>query len=384
MQRIKSIKNAKNLRGKIVFVRVDFNVPIKNGVVLDDFRIRKALPLISFLKKSGAKIIVASHLGKGKESMLPIFSVFKKFFNAKLASGVCDHKTLQEARGLRNGEILMLENLRKEKGEQAGDKKFASLLASMAQIFVNEAFSVSHRKDASLYILPKLLPAYAGLQLLEEIKNLSSVFQKPKHPFLFILGGAKFSTKIPLIKKYLRLADYVFVGGALANNFLKARGFEVGKSLIDENVKGIEKILKNKRIILPSDFYVLNKFPTSSAIAENIGMRLKKIGEVQKNEIILDMGDESVRNLGRIIKKSKLILWNGPLGKYEDGGDGSTKKILKLVASSQAKSVIGGGDTVEVLSKLKMEKDFSFISTGGGATLDFLVNGTLPGIKALE
>ena len=177
-----------------------------------------------------------------------------------------------------------------------------------------------------------------------------------------------------LIRKYLKSADYIFIGGALANDFLKAKGHEVGKSLVDNTNYGLAKLLENKKIILPTDVVV------------KIGGKLvnKKADEVKRNEIIFDIGSESVKNLAPLIKKSKLILWNGPLGKYEDGGAGATKKILKLVAASKAESIIGGGDTVTLISKMKMENKFSFVSTGGGATLDFLANGTLPGIKALR
>jgi phosphoglycerate kinase len=245
-------------------------------------------------------------------------------------------------------------------------------LAGLADLYVNEAFSVSHRKDASIVLLPKLLPAYAGLQLEKEVKNLSHAFKKPKHPFLFILGGAKFSTKMPLIEKYLKLADHVFIGGALANDFLKAKGYEVGKSLVDDT-KGIEKILKNKKLILPVDVIVSDGKKLSNKNADMVG----------KEETILDVGSQSVKMLEPYIKKAKLVLWNGPLGKYEAGGGGATKKILKMVASSKTESIIGGGDTVALISEMKMENKFTFISTGGGATLDFLASGTLPGIKAL-
>jgi phosphoglycerate kinase len=254
------------------------------------------------------------------------------------------------------------------------DQAFAKKLSTMGDIYVNEAFSVSHRVHASIVSLPKYLPSYAGFQFEAEVKNLSHAFKNPKHPFLFILGGAKFSTKMPLIKKYLKLADYVFIGGALANDFLKAKGYVVGKSLVSDANFGIKALLKNKKLILPTDVLVKsgNK------------LIIKKADQVKKDEFILDVGEDTVKNLSAIIKKSKLILWNGPLGKYEAGGAKATKEILKLVSKSKAESIIGGGDTVELISEMKMEKKFSFISTGGGATLDFLANGTLPGIKALE
>lgn len=361
MRSIKSVKllKGKNIRGKTILLRVDFNVPLKNGKVEDDFRIKKALPTIKFLQKKGAKIILITHLGKGGESLAPVAKVLNKFVKVKFVPEIFGKQVDQVISKMKNGDVVLLQNLRNDEGEKECSKIFALNLAKFGDIYINEAFPVSHREDASMVLLPKILPSYAGLQLEEEVKNLSHTFKKQKRPFLFILGGAKFSTKIPLIQKYLKLADYVFVGGALANDFLKAKGYNIGKSLVSDNNFGIEKLLKNKKLILPTDF-------------------------VKKDEIILDIGEESVKNLASLIKKSKLILWNGPLGKYEDGGALATKKILKLVADSKAESIIGGGDTVALISKMKMEKKFSFISTGGGATLDFLANGTLPGIKALE
>jgi phosphoglycerate kinase len=207
------------------------------------------------------------------------------------------------------------------------------------------------------------------------VKNLSHAFKNPKHPFLFILGGAKFSTKMPLIKKYLKTADFVFVGGALTSGFLKAKGYEIGKSLADETTDyDIGKILKNKKLVLPSDVLV------------DRGDELinKKADEVKEDETILDIGQESVKSLTQLIKSSKMILMNGPLGKYEERGEKATEEVLKAIANAKAETVIGGGDTVALVSKMKLEKKFSFVSTGGGATLEFLSKGTLPGIEALK
>lgn len=355
---MRNIKQIKNLKDKTVILRVDFNVPIKNGKVVDDFRIKSSLPTIKFLiNKKVKKIIVITHLGKdGKQNLTPVINTFFKL--SKFSKD----------------KIEFLPNIRKFQGEEKPDLAFAKELANKGDIYVNDAFSVSHRKHASIVLLPKLLPAYAGFQLEEEVKNLSHAFKNPKHPFLFILGGAKFSTKMPLIKKYLKLADYVFIAGALANDFLKAEGYIVGKSLVDDtDNETLRKLMKNKKIILPVDVIV-----KSGKYFLN-----KRIEEVSVDEYILDIGEQTVKNLALIIKKSKFILWNGPLGKYEDGGAESTKKILKLATSTKAESIIGGGDTVALISKMKLEKKFSFVSTGGGATLDFLANGTLPGIKAL-
>lgn len=378
---MKSIKEIKNLKGKKVLVRVDFNVPVSNGKVSDDFRIKKALPTILFLQKKGAKVILISHLGKGSsasgtgnESLLPVSVVLNKYVRAKFVRDISGEDACEAIFDLQDGEVLLLENLRNDIGEQKNDKNFAKNLSKLADIYVNEAFSVSHRDAASVVALPKLLPSYAGFQMDKEIKNLNKVVKNPKHPFLFILGGAKFSTKMPLIKKYLKTADYVFIGGAMLNDFLKAKGYEVGKSLVDSRDYGIEKILNNKKIILPIDVVVLS----------NGKLINKKVTEVGKEDVILDVGLESVKNLETYIKKMKLILWNGPLGKYEDGGDVATKKILKIIANTKTVSIIGGGDTVNLISKMKLEDKFTFVSTGGGATLEYLTAGTLPGIKVLK
>jgi phosphoglycerate kinase len=371
---MKNIRQIKNLKGKRVLLRVDFNVPIKDGVVEDDFRIRKALPTIKYLKQKGAKVILITHLGKGGDSLDLVADVLKKLIKSSFVANILGLEAEIAVNNMKDGDVLLLENLRNDKGEQAADKFFASSLAKLGDVYVNEAFSVDHREDASIVLLPRLLPSYAGFQLEEEIKNLSKAFKKPKRPFIFILGGAKFSTKLPLIKKYLKLADYIFIGGALLNDFLRAEGYEVGSSLVSEESFGIADLLGNKKIILPEDVVV------------KYGSELinRSVRDVQHDEFILDIGSKSVKNLAPFIKKAKLILWNGPLGKYEAIGGGATKKVLKLVAASKVESIIGGGDTVSMISEMKIEKKFSFISTGGGATLDFLANGTLPGIKALK
>lgn len=371
---MRSIRQIKNLKGKRVVLRVDFNVPIKNGKVTDDFRIVKALPTIKFLQKKGAKVILITHLGKDGETLAPVAKALNKHIKVKFIPAMMGYKVSLAIRKMKDGDIILLENLRNEKWEKDGDRGYAKTFTEWGDLYVNEAFSVSHRKDTSIVLVPKLLPAYAGFQLEKEVKNLSRAFQKPKHPFLFILGGAKFSTKIPLIKRYLKLANHVFIGGALANDFFKAKRYEVGQSLVDGTNYGIEKLLKNKKLILPEDVVVLSEGKLVN----------RKSNEVKKNETILDVGQNSVKNLTTIIKNSKFILWNGPLGKYEAGGDKATIEMLKMVARSGAESVVGGGDTAFLISKMKMEKKFSFVSTGGGATLDFLANGTLPGIKALQ
>jgi phosphoglycerate kinase len=371
---MRELKQIKNLKGKRVILRVDFNVPIKNGVVQDDIRIVKALPTIKFLQKGGARIILISHLGKGGESLVPVAKSLEKFLKFTFIPEIIGEKVEAKVSTMKNGEIVLLENIRNDKGEQACDKTFAKNLAQLGDIYVNDAFPVSHRKDVSIVLLPKLLPGYVGFRMEEEIKKLSSTFKGAKHPFLLILGGAKFSTKIHLITKYLKLTDDVFLGGALLNDVLKAKGVEVGKSLTDAIDFDFSKIINNKKLILPE--YVLVKRGSKKLEV--------KVHEVEKNDFIVDIGESSISELSALIKKSKLILWNGPLGKYEDGGDTFTKRILKIISQTKTESIIAGGDTANMVDQMKLEKKFYFISTGGGATLEFLATGTLPGIKALN
>ena len=371
---MRSIKELKDIKGKAILARVDFNLPIENEIVLDNFRIKKALPTIEFLTKEGAKVILITHLGKGGETLALVAKELNKFINAEFIPEVLGPKVEEAIAKMKDGGVILLQNLRNEKGEKDCDEEFTKKLAKYGEIYVNEAFPVDHREDASIVLLPKLLPSYAGFQLEREVKNLSTAFQNPEHPFLFILGGAKFSTKMPLIQRYLELADQVFVGGALANNFLKEKGYEVGQSLVDESAEEIKKILENKKLIIPED------------VITQSGNKLisKKLQEIKSEDTIVDIGEGTINKLAPYIQNAKLILWNGPLGKYEVGGEKGTKSMLQLVVDSKAQSIIGGGDTVAIISQMGMEDKFSFVSTGGGATLDFLANGTLPGIKALE
>lgn len=373
---MKSIKDLKNLSGKKVILRVDFNVPIKNGKVLDDFRIKKAIPTILYLQKKGAKVIIISHIGEdGKESLLPISLIAKKYIKdiEFIKTPIFSDETQAKINLLKNGEIIMLENLRTEMGEKKNSPSFARALSRYGEIYINDAFSVSHREHASIVGITKYIPGYAGLQFLLEIENLSKIFD-PKHPFLFILGGAKFDTKIPLIKKFLRSADNIFIGGAIANDFFKTKGYEVGVSLVDEGNLQIPFLLKSKNLILPIDVEVY----------KNSKKYFRKSTEVMIDENIVDMGPQSISLLKDLINKAEFVLWNGPLGKYESGFGGSTEEIIKIISKTKITNVIGGGDTVALISKLKIENKLGFVSTGGGAMLDFLAKGTLPGIRVLK
>jgi phosphoglycerate kinase len=373
---MKSIQEIKNLSGKKVILRADLNVPMKAGKVLDDFRIKKVIPTILYLQKKGAKVIIISHLGEdGKESLLPIAQVMKKYIKTIefIKTPIFSDETEKRINTLKNGEIILLENLRTETGEKNNSPSFARALSRYGEIFVNDAFSVCHRDHASVVGITKYLPGYAGLQLVLEVENLSKVFNAP-NPFLFIMGGAKFETKIPLIKKYLRSADNIFIGGAIANDFFKVKGYEVGLSLVGERNFQVPAILKSKNLILPIDV-------VASKDSKN---RITKPSEVMPDENIVDIGPQSVSVLKDLVSKAGFILWNGPLGKYENGFGGGTEELLKIISKSKAPNVIGGGDTVALISKLKIESRLGFVSTGGGATLEFLAKGTLPGIRALK
>lgn len=369
-----SISKAVSLKGRKVFLRADFNVPLVNGKVRDGFRIGKAVKTISFLQKKGARIILASHIGEdGSQSLLPVSLYLKKLGVAHMfVKDVIGSKAEEAVNAMSAGDIVLLENLRMEKGEKNNDVVFAKKLASFADMYVNDAFSVSHRMHASIVGVPKYIPSFAGFQLEEEIKGLSLALT-PKHPFIFMLGGAKIETKLPLLSKYIKSADGVFVGGVLVNNVLRDKGYEVGSSVTDA-MKTPGPILNSKKLMMPFDV-VVQKGDTSRTVS---------MSEVSKGEKIVDAGLQTIKMLEPLLSKARLVVWNGPLGYYEGGFDKATIALLKLLSKVKAKTIIGGGDTVALVSKMKMEKSFTFVSTGGGATLDFLAKGTLPGIKALK
>lgn len=371
------ITKVKKLQGKRVLLRLDLNVPLVNGEVADDFRIRKILPTLKFLKKSGAKTIILSHVGRKKEdSLLPVSQYIAKTLKHVFVSDFLSEEGMKTLEGMKNGSIAMIENLRRYDGEkdksQKNMKAFAKSLAALGDLYVNEAFAVSHRKDASIYLLPRYLHSYFGSLFCDEVENLS--FAMHKHsPFLFILGGAKFETKMPLIKKYLAVADTVFIGGALANNFFKVLGYEIGKSLVDDLHLSLRPILKNKKLLLPLD--VIVDCPA--------GRCVKAPQEVLPGESILDSGPKTVAMLADHARKAKFVLWNGPLGNYEAGYGESTTALAEAILGSKAKAVVGGGDTVAAIAECKTKSKNAFISTGGGAMLEFLARGTLPGIEAI-
>ncbi len=362
---MKYLREISHLLGVKVLMRVDFNVPVKDGLVVDDFRIRKILPTLSYLREKKARVILISHIEankkvKEKPSLEPIaLDLKKKGIECVFVKNYRDAVATTER--LEPGQVLLLENLRMNEGEEANDRKFAQELASLGDVYVNEAFAVSHRAHASVAAITEFIPSYAGLLLENEIKHLSSAFT-PDHPFLFILGGAKFETKLPLIEKFIGIADKIFIGGALANNFFKEQGKEVGTSLVSPEHFHLDRFFTNPKLLLPID-------------------------TVTVEGSILDVGPETVKMLEQEIAAAKYILWNGPLGAYEMGYKEptlSTARFIAAAAQKGTKTILGGGDTLAAIAELGTEDTYTFVSTGGGAMLEYLAKGTLPAIEALE
>jgi phosphoglycerate kinase len=380
---IKYIDEVENLKGVKVLLRLDLNVPIALGKVTDPYRMERSLQTIDFLRGKEAQTIIIAHCeGKESSTLLPMWKYLNGFLPVDFSSTFFTPEAIDKLLKMEDGSVLLFENLRINAGEKENDPDFAKALAQMADIYVNDAFSVCHREHASIVSVPQFLPHYGGLLLREEIENLSKVFS-PAHPFVFLLGGAKFETKLPLIKKYLDTADKVFVGGALASDIYKVKGFEIGKSLTSDGDFGIPELLKNTKLVFPADVTVTK--PDRS-------VAFKKQNEIAADETIVDAGPETITELKNILagdegERAKTIVWNGPLGNFEIGFGDKTEQLAELIAEATtngAESIVGGGDTLTSIKKLGLEEKFSFVSTGGGAMLDFLVNETLPGIDALE
>ena len=367
---IKTLKT-RDLKAKFVLVRADFNVPIKNGKVADDNRLRAAVPTLEYLRARGAKVLVMSHLGrKGTETLAPVARALDLHIKVGFSKLIFDEKRFV---AMPNGSIMLLENLRRHEEEEKNDKKFAQRLAALADVYVNDAFSASHRAHASVVGVPKCLPSFAGLAFAKEYEELAKVL-KPPRPFLVILGGAKFDTKLPALFKLLPKADTVFIGGALAHALWRKLGYELGKSLVDRGPKGLSLVLKNKKVILPADVVVKNLS----------GRVVKKPEEVRRQDNIQDAGPATIQMLSTKAETAKFILWNGPLGNFEKGFSQGTEALAVAIGRTRAHSIVGGGDTVAAIERGRLAKNFSYLSTSGGAMLEFIAHGTLPGIRALK
>jgi phosphoglycerate kinase len=368
-----------------ILVRAALNVPVVNGNVVNGYRLQRALPTIRYLAERGARVVLISHIGeKGTETLAPVARALGDLIsNVSFFPETVGARARSAIRALSPGNILVLENLRRSRGEQENSPTFARELAALADIFVEDSFDTCHRAHASIIGVPELLPSYAGLLLEDEVRELSSALT-PAHPALAVIGGAKFSTKEPVLTALLEKYDHVFVGGALADNFLKVSGQEIGKSLVSIfDPSRIKKLLANKKLILPIDSLVIPADKVGDAGAHRAA-RIAAAGQVRPDEIILDHGPGTSALLADLAHKAKTILWNGPLGNYENGFTDATDAFARAVAASGARSVVGGGDTIASIQNLGLLSRFSFVSTGGGAMLEFLAKGTLPGIEALH
>ena len=373
--KIKYITDIPDLEGKRVLLRASLNVPIKDGMLVDDFRISRALETIEFLKEKGARTIIISHIGRDpKETLRSVYNHMSKKIELVFVEEVVGDEVEKSISKMKNGDVILLENLRSNTGETINDIQFAEKLASHADLYINDAFAVAHRAHASLVGIPRFLPSYAGLLFKSEYKNLSRAIS-PARPALFILGGAKFSTKQPLVEKFVEIYDHVFIGGALVNDFYKARGWEVGRSKTSEFPVKLEHLLENPKIVLPIDITVISPDGKSSN---------KKPNEVKPDEMIIDSGPETLKNLETLIKKSSFVLWNGPLGDYKMGFRESTERVANIINDNNVPAVVGGGDTVALIHAAGLVDSFVFSSTAGGAMLEFLLAGTLPAIEALQ
>ncbi|MEA2113231.1 MAG: phosphoglycerate kinase [Patescibacteria group bacterium] len=380
-----------NFENKRVLVRVDFNVPVGDDGQVDeteDWRLEAVLPTIRYLLGQKAKIILLTHLGRpgGKVvENLRLNPVAKRLEELLGRSVVkfddCLGKEVEErVESMRGGEIFLLENLRFHIGEENNRLDFAQQLAKLGEFYINEAFGVAHRAHASIVGLPQYLPDYAGLLLEKEIKILSGALNSSKRPLVVIVGGVKISTKINIIKNFLEKADDILLGGALANTIISAKGFAIGKSIIEENMVEEIKLLRitDTKLHIPVD--VVASTDMSGKTAGNIS----PVAKIKENEIILDIGPDTSDLFSEIISQAGTIIWNGPMGLFEmDKFILGSKKIAQAVAQSKGFSLVGGGDTISLLERLNLLDKMGHISTGGGAMLEFLAGTELPGLKAL-
>lgn len=378
---MRSVEDIPRLDTIPVIVRAALNVPIKDGKVANTFRLRAALPTIQFLQKKRAQVILIGHIGElGTETLEPVYEAMKAMIPGLVWCPVTTGPKAREAvRTLPPGGVLMLENLRRNAGETKNDPGFTRQLAELSDVFVQDSFDVCHREHASVVSLPRLLAPYAGFQVIKEVEELTKAL-KPQSPSLAIIGGAKFSTKEPVLITLLNSYDRVFVGGALANDFMRASGKTIGKSLVSSDFDELaaRKLLNNPKLMLP-----LDEVAAPVGAAHDAG-KVFSLNTIPPSSAIYDDGPKTVSALSTIAANAKTILWNGPLGLYEKGFVDATEGVARAIGESKAYSILGGGDTVAAVEKLNLTHRFSFISTGGGAMLDFLAKGTLPGLAALE
>lgn len=397
MHTFKRISDAGNLTGKVALVRVDFNVPMENGLVTDDTRLRAAVGTVQSLRTAGAKVALLAHFGRpngervAEMSLAPVAGAFAKVLGANV-SFVADCKGEHARKAIADlhpAGVILLENTRFYKGEETGDINLAKEIAALGDIYVNDAFSAAHRRHVTTAVLADLLPAYAGINMEEELDALDKALGRPVRPVLAIVGGAKVSSKIDLLKNLVTKVDALAIGGGMANTFLFARGHSVGKSLCERDLmdtaKEIEAIAKASGcdILLPRDVVVTREFKA------NAPSRVCGLDEVSDDEMILDAGPQSVAILASAMDVAKTVVWNGPLGAFELEPFDKATVAAARAAGARAKAgkliaVAGGGDTVAALHHAGAAQDFTFVSTAGGAFLEWMEGKALPGVEALK
>ena len=383
------------LKGKKVLLRVDLNVPMKSGIITETSRIEKILPTIKLLIEKEAKVIILSHIGRPKGkivegmSLEPISKKISEFLNKEVLfdKNQIDENTISKINKISNGSIMMLENIRFNEGEEINDKEFSKKIASLGDIYINDAFSCSHRAHASIEGITKHISSYFGLQITEEINALKRITSEIKKPITLIIGGSKISTKIKIIKNLIKKFDDIIIVGGMANTMLKHTGSKIGKSIYEHDCENlIKEILEkskayNCQINCPIDVIVSkNLYGTG---------KNKEIREIENDEMILDIGPKTILSIKKIINNSNTVLWNGPAGYFENSNFANgTKEIVKIITERTLKdkifSVAGGGETVAAINKFNKFDSFTFVSTAGGAFLEFLEGKKLPGISAIN
>ena len=375
-----------DVRGERVLLRADLNVPMEDGVITGTQRLRAIVPTIKMLLKQSNAVIIVSHLGRPegrqkKYSLKPIAQALSSMIGRDIifSSDVLSKRTSHLASTLEAGQVLMLENIRYYPEEEVNDESFSSSLASLATVYVNDAFSVSHRAHASVVGVAKRLPSAFGLTMEAELEALDALLS-PKRPSLAIVGGAKISTKLGVLDNLARSFDTVFVGGAMAFTLLKAKGLEVGRSKVeDAMLTKARRLLKHDSIVLPVDALV------ARSVSAHAKRQVKRIEDFDDEDIGLDIGPETIALIEKRIAKAKTIMWNGPMGLFElPVFAKGTYGVARAIAASKAHSVVGGGDTVAAIERIRVQKRFSHVSTGGGAMLEYLEGTSLPGIKAVR
>ena len=401
MGKLKALDKNLNLIDKRIILRVDLNVPMLEGKVTDKSRIKKIIPIIKEFTNRKAKVILISHLGRpkgkvdNKLSLKPMAPILENllsskvyFFNKNYGSEV-----VEKSKKIKAGEVLLLENIRFNAGEEANDVTFAKELAKVGDIYVNEAFSCSHRAHASVYEITKHIESYAGKLFSEEVNMINMLTNKAKKPISCIIGGSKISTKIGILTNLIKKMQVIVIVGAMANNFLKYKGYNIGKSLFEENQENLLKdIIKkceknNCKLIIPEDVIVAKG--SYGAVTGLDKAKLKSLNKIDDDDLVLDIGENTVKKICNIIDESKTILWNGPAGyfeldKFSVGSNEIAKKITENTKNKSLISIAGGGDTVAAINKSGCSDGFTYISTAGGAFLELLEGKILPGIKVLE